>query len=56
MFSKFGSNRTAVSQIPKIWQDRTEPEPNFENTNPRIEKTIGAQVSCYALARVTGGF
>ena len=31
MFPKLGSNRTAVSQIPKIWPGRTEPEPNFEN-------------------------
>jgi hypothetical protein len=31
MFSKFGSNRTAVSQILEIWRGRTEPEPNIEN-------------------------
>ena len=31
MFSKSGSDLSAVSQIQRIWRGRTEPEPNFEN-------------------------
>ena len=34
MFSWFGSNRTANSQIQEIWQGRTEPEPNYKNIKP----------------------
>jgi len=32
MFPRSDPNRTVVSQVPKIWQGRTEPEPRFENT------------------------
>ena len=31
VFSKFGSNLTVVSQIPKFLPSRTEHEPNIEN-------------------------
>ena len=59
MFSKSGSDLSAVNQIQRIWRGRTEPEPNFENivhvyhvnTRGKDRSGIAARGSTSTLAR-----